>query len=635
MVLYFVNILMYCSNKTPSTNVPSGTGLSQLASALESRTDPTLGLTEKGAVQHSVRNMTKITDLLVQLNACATHNEDRSYESTVVDLLTKLRAQSDGMDTTQVDVLKSFLFRTVAHTRDCRRDGKGRGSRDPAYYIWMQMVTMFPAWRAELKDMLHPFIRKYGSQGDINRLWKYAGETLSDDSGCLVQNWLVDFWVELMEAMELQMRDGRIPCDLTAKYLPREGKQFSHMAKLVAKKFCQKKRINCTHSKVYRQLCSKANRRLNTTEIMMCDRRFKEIKFSNVPGRCLSKNRLAWENLSKDSCMRSTDPDRVECASNYHTHLESLSAPDSKGAKGTSMFITEICGQLMNHPSASDRKLFEAQFEDHRKELMRFANEQGMDLGKFFSQFVLLADFSGSMEGPPMNLACALALFMTSLAKGPFKDRFLSFESSPRFVNLSEGTSVTQKAAICKSSPWGGSTDFYAAHVQILEGIEQVFRNGQQAGMTYDELKELVLSMNPKVLMTISDMDFDAASTNGYGTNTSHDAWKPLHSKLVDLYARKGMELIGEQLPLGMMLYWNASNTSGSPVVASTPNALFVSGYSTSIFKTFMSSGLEGLQSFTPWSYLESTLMDEWYDDAMKGHTPLPTEGLAVKIEDV
>ena len=62
---------------------------------------------------------------------------------------------------------------------------------------------------------------------------------------------------------------------------------------------------------------------------------------------------------------------------------DSLSAPDSKGAKGTSLFITEICGKLMDRPSESDRKLFEAQFDDHRKELIRSAKESGMDLGEF------------------------------------------------------------------------------------------------------------------------------------------------------------------------------------------------------------------------------------------------------------
>ena len=625
---------MYYSNKTPSTNVPNGTGLSQLASALGSRTDPTLGLTENGAVQYLVHNMTKINDLLVQLNAGATHDANRSFEPLVDALLTKLCAQSKGMNTTQVDVLKSLLFRTVAHTRDCRRDGKGRGSRDPAYYIWMRMVTMFPAWHAELKDMLHPFIRKYGSQGDINRLWKYTGTALSGDSCRLVQNWLVDFWVELMEAMELQMRDGRVPCNLTAKYLPREGKQFGHLAKLVANKFCERKGIGHAQSKVYRKLCSKANNLLKTTETLMCERRFNEIEFSNVPGRCLVKNRLAWQNLTKYSDIRSDDIDREECASNYYKHVESLSAPDSKGAKGTSMFITEICGKLMNHPSASDRKLFEAQFEDHRKELMRSAKEHGMDLGEFLSNFVVLCDFSSSMAGEPMNLACALALLVTSLAKGPFKDRFLSFETKPQFVDLSEGTSVTQKAAICAQSPWGGSTNFYAAHEEILECVEQVFRNGQQTGMNSDELKVLVHSTNPKIMMVVSDMQYNAAAGNGYASVGSHDMYKSMHAKLVDLYAKVGMKLIGEELKMPMMLYWNARNTRGSPVVASTPNALFVSGYSTSIFKTFMSSGLEGLENFTPWSYLETTLMDEWYDDAMKGRTPLPTEGLDVKISE-
>ena len=220
---------MSCFTSTSSNSVPNGTPLAQLASALSARIDPTLGPTEKGGVQHIVDFMTDLRDLLVQLNACATHEKPRkndtprSYEPTVDDLLAKLSAQYGGMDSKEQQKLKSYLFRIVAHTRDCRREGKGRGSRDPAYYIFMKMVEMFPAWRAELKDMLHPFILKYGSQGDINGMWQYAGTALSGDSRRLVQNWLVDFWVELMEAMALQMRDGRVPVSLTAKYLPFGG----------------------------------------------------------------------------------------------------------------------------------------------------------------------------------------------------------------------------------------------------------------------------------------------------------------------------------------------------------------------------------------------------------------------------
>ena len=194
-------------------------------------------------------------------------------------------------------------------------------------------------------------------------------------------------------------------------------------------------------------------------------------------------------------------------------------------------------------------------------------------------------------------------------------------------MDLSAGTSVTQKAAICvnpRLSPWGGSTNFMKAHERILECVAMVFRDGRSAGMSDEDLKELVHATLPKVFLVVSDMQFDSAATSGYGSVSSHDMWKPMHGKLVDLYARKGMELIGEPLRLPTMVYWNARNTGGSPVVASTPGALFVSGYSTSIFKTFMSSGLEGLQSFTPWSYLKATLEDSWYDDAEKGRVPLP-----------
>ena len=88
------------------------------------------------------------------------------------------------------------------------------------------------------------------------------------------------------------------------------------------------------------------------------------------------------------------------------------------------------------------------------------------------------------------------------------------------------------------------------------------------------------------------------------------------------------MELTGSPFELPTMVYWNASPGQGSPVVSSTPGAVFVSGYSTNLFKTFMTSGIDGLKKFTPWSFLHQTLMNEWYDDSSQGRFPPATKGL-------
>lgn len=584
----------------------------------EANMDPTLGLGENGALEHKVIRSNEITDLITLL-ANVLHDKTRSFQSSVDIILGKICAKSNGMHPARMNVIMEILMRTIAYIRDARREGMGKGSRDPAYYIFLKTVELFPAWRAKLKDFLHPFFRKYGSLGDANRLWKYAGTVLSGNLRRDVQRWIRDFLAKMTEVLRLQMENGRIPLSLIAKWLPREGKMYHHLAKQVAIEWARRYGHPPNKAfKLYRQVCSKGNKLINTVETLMCGRKFGQIDFNKVPGRCLAMHTLAWQNKNKDGSARSHRRGRVLCANHYKTWIDSLSDSNSKGAKGTSMFITEICRRMMAGPSLSDRKLLNAMFDDQKKELMRFAQGNSMDLGEFLSHFVVLADFSGSMAGDPMNLACALAIFVTSMAKGPFKDRFISFETNPQFVDLSCAHDTTAKARVCSTSPWGGSTNFYSAHKLILKCIETVFIDAMSDGMSKKDLEKLVLSTLPSVFLVVSDMQFDAA-----GGCT----WDTMHQALVKPYADEGMRLIGKPLQLPTMLYWNARNTGGAPVVAKTRGALMVSGYSTSLIKNFMALGLDGLMNCTPWGALEKTLRNPWYDDATNGRMPLETVG--------
>lgn len=561
----------------------------------------TKGINEKGAIEHKVDYLSDLHDIFVGINNFANHS--RGFESNLLSLTNKLGKTSYH----DQEYIKEIMLRMMAHTRDCRKDGMGRGSRAPTMLLFVEMYRHFPALREDLKNFLHPLCRHYGSLGDLNRLAEYVkkSDLSSVDKNTIVE-WIVDMWVDLITSSKKLFDDEIKQTDLTAKHAPREKKQFDWLAKKIACKLFTGGDI-AFKMKCYRKLINPINKTLDTTEIKMCDSGYSMIDYGKVPGRCLAKNRKAFLNVTKTGTVRSTDIDRVEGGDLYRDWLASLSGPSSKGAKGTSMFITELAHKLTYNNLKEDTVLFEAQWNDQVENLKQSAASYGLDLGEFFSNFVMLLDFSGSMQGEPMNLALAMAAFVGPLMKGPFKDKFISFESRPRFIDMSKGETISQKLNICARSPWGGSTDFAAAHRMILDIINQQANSGAS--------KEMVTGMIPKFFLVVSDMQFDAASGR-YGGKS----WETVHESLVRMWSDVGLELYGEPFKMPTMIYWNArSNTSGMPVTSNTKDAVMVSGYSTSVLKSFMVHGIEALQKFTPWKNLEETLMHEWYNKAVEG----------------
>ena len=96
-----------------------------------------------------------------------------------------------------------------------------------------------------------------------------------------------------------------------------------------------------------------------------------------------------------------------------------------------------------------------------------------VDLGKL----VPLVDVSGSMSGTPMEVAIALGILVSECTAPAFRDRLLTFETRPSWVDLSDCTSLRTKVQKTQAAPWGGSTDFEAA----CERAHPRFGGGGQA----------------------------------------------------------------------------------------------------------------------------------------------------------
>ena len=629
-------------NTFKDTSAPSAHfGLAAMAAALENTSSiaPTVGLNEKGdagAAEHKYGFLTELEDLFVALNNSANHTAgfEKSLETILAALVSGMKANPQLHR-----VASELMLRMMAHIRDCRKEGMGKGSRDPTMFTWMYLYENHPKMRPQLTVFMDHWLLKYGCVRDARQMWldvcivggKFAGMFSVETCG-QVEALVLAWFVKMHRHLTTTENSEHI---LAAKWFPSESKRkgkdgkkriapISVLARKIAKVVFSEAENNPQRYKLYRQSISKLRAKLKLVETAMCARKHGEIEHAHVPGRASSKYRKAFEFTNMDVTAKRelsiSDPSyyasRQKCASKRAEFLGAVSRGE-KSAKGTSLFITELAARLSERVSSSDQALYEGMFRDQVKNLEECALKNGIDMGEFLGQFVCLLDFSGSMSGVPMDLARGLACLLTPLAKGPFKGKFISFETTPRFVNLmvdGPSTTPTRMLEVANRSPWGGSTNFEKAHQLILDKIVETVG---KMGLSYEQACEML----PRFFLVVSDMQFDAAAGSGY-SESSYERYTPMHNILQSMYRNCGEKLFGsgKGFKLPTMIYWNArADTGGMPVVAKTPGAMMVSGYSSGIVKTLLTAGADALADFTPWAHLKSTLMNEWYDQAVAG----------------
>ena len=582
---------------------------------------------ENGTLEHSLKNLSKVQDIFVGLNGFTTHSpgSDARIKSLLAELKSKLNVPS----------VRSAVFvlmvRFLAHVRDCRKQGLGKGERLPAWVIFGWLWDTYSEKSEFLQIVFRNLYSKYGSIGDLTKMYRMIDTTVSDQHHQkTLREFIVSEWVSLLSPL----KEDATPKDLACKWAPREKSHDSAFAKKIAMGLYPHVTGAGKRLRLYRKLLAGANKKLETVEIKMCDSKFAEIEHAKIPGRAGLKYCKAFGR--EENAKGVASEDRKVGKKHYLEFIESLKKPDSKGAKGTSVFITEIANILMvdqgrfasggsypamKYSELSAKKKTEvdlatAMWNDQVKNLTEKAAENGIDLGDFFGNFMCMLDFSGSMTGDPLNLAAAMGTFIAPLQNGPFKNKFLTFESKPRFGDLTGCETPFDQIQKMSTYPWGGSTDFEKAHQLILTALESV-----KDTMTADELEGVL----PKFFLVVSDMQFNVA-TGRYGAS-----FETMHETLARMYAEAGKRMIGRPFKLPTMIYWNArGDTSGMPVTSTTEGAMFVSGFSTSVLKTFLTSGVDELVSMTPWSYLEKTINDEFYDHILTG-----TELEVVDVEEV
>jgi hypothetical protein len=364
--------------------------------------------------------------------------------------------------------------------------------------------------------------------------------------------------------------------------------------------------------KAYRRLISDLSKALDVTELKMCSQRYAEIDFAKVPSLCANRFRKAFLNeLCSHPRFQSTSShfnkriaaagpmtpeqqvtgnrfpdveDRVKCRQNLRTALL-----EEKSIKGKQLMPHELVHQLFStQVYGLELELYKAQWdrvkeavleqcskkatkdkEEEEKEEEKVGGQGSassvnvggvaVDLGKV----VPLCDVSGSMSGEPMEVCIALGMLVSELNHPAFRDRVITFETSPTWVNLAGCTDLQQKVETLKRAPWGGSTNFMAAIEMILEVV----------------VKNSLPATDIPDLLVFSDMQFDQAGPFGL---THYELMKKK-------FAEAGHRICGAPYELPRIIFWNLrGDTRGYPCAADAPNVQMLSGFSPSLLKLLL-----------------------------------------------
>jgi len=501
-------------------------------------------------------------------------------EENIVDGLKKI-IYCSNTNIPDYDILLEDAFVLAFMSRNIRG---GKGERD----IGKIMFKTLYAEKPDIMNNLLDLIPHYGCWNDIFKIWD--------------ENWSIVIKTKLTEIIVKQLAqdeddmENKKSISLLAKWIPRQTRQV-HIASHIAHILFPNETNYSSRMKLYRQKIVKLNKYLNTVEINQCSKHWSDIKPSSVPGRAMFRYKNAFLNLKKGDEKEPRyplDQDRITCAENFRNHMKEVLIGKGKVNAVNTVLPSEIYKNIISNMSAceDEKNINRAQWKMIRDDLKAS--------GKF-DKFCALCDFSGSMCGDPKLVSASLGILLSEISVGPGKNKIMTFDSTPQWIQFPDTDDVYEKAKILNESSLGQglSTDFQKAMELIISDLK----------INCTPIEEA-----PTDLIVFTDMEWDAAcgsdeisnyTSNIYRHHVKTKPWQT-HVEMI----RESFKCIGYNMP--RIIIWNLRATAGDfHAQADTEGVLMYSGWSPSIFKQLVK---DGFKVQTPYDGLRQQLDDSMYD---------------------
>ena len=467
-----------------------------------------------------------------------------------------------------IDFITKFKY--IFYVRDILQ---GMGERRTGRLLLKSMALKYPE---STMAILH-LIPVYGRWDDI--LCLYGIHTYIDRA-------ITDFVKQTLIADCENAKAGK-STTLLAKWLPSVN---SHCKETARNGHAMAMRLGLS-DRDYRKTLSALREYLNIVECNMSAKNYAKIDYSKVPSLAALKYKKAF--------MRN-DMDR------YQKYLDALTAGD-KSVKVNA--ATTMPHEILHKYNMINRYDFGWSNRSRRggreDALLEAAWKAMMKNAPEISSTIVVCDSSGSMMThvggtniQAIEISNALAIYFAERLTGPFKDKFITFSSSPEFVNLTSCHTLHEK--LVEASRYDDCSN---------TNLEAVFDLILTTAQTHN-LKQQDLPAN---VLIISDMEFDSLASSQYwylaprDRKRFFDAIAASQTKLFDAIAAK-YEAAGYKMP--KLIFNNVCSRTGTiPITQNENGVVLISGFSKNIVQMIMSEEVD------PWNALLSVLNGPRYDE--------------------
>ena len=347
---------------------------------------------------------------------------------------------------------------------------------------------------------------------------------------------------------DIRDRGENKPISLLAKWLPSENassKETKAMAKYIQTNWHFTPRM-------YRKVLSNLRAYLDVVECKMSANNWDEVNYETVPSKA---------NLNYNAAFLKHDEER------RREFLGKVSKGESK-INAKTLMPYEI---VHKYGVRASRYFTGVKYNEY--------NESLELLWKGLPQYVLnnvlvVRDGSGSMtcgcgKVCPLDVATALAIYAAEHNKGVWKDKFITFSNRPKFIDLSDCSTLLDKLEKTYREDECSNTDIFATMKLILDVA--VKNNLPQRDI-------------PPILI-LSDMQFDGRWFNFSDT---------LFESIGKMYANWGYSL-------PKIIFWNLSEEYNKtiPLQQNELGLILISGFNTNLFNMVMSNEINPYKALT------------------------------------
>ncbi len=493
-------------------------------------------------------------------------------------------------------------FVLAFHARNIRG---GKGERDVFQTLFKTLYLEKP----KIAQKCLPLISHYGCWNDVFEFAESAPDSAEHVLSMVVEQFKKDNTTPEGQSISL-----------LAKWAPRESK-YPQLMKSLAYMMFPTVKFHSSKMKVYRKMVSRLNARINTVERLMCDDRWDEIKPETVPGRAGKLYNRAFLNLpsthygDSDTVQNTIiyrkpdDPKRMACREHFTEHYAKAAEGKAKVHGATTLFPHEVVKRVLNSSNQTEEE------KNHLRGVWRGFVEKLQKAGGL-GRSIFMSDFSGSMQSSsagdiPYLVSMALGILGSETCTEEFKNKLMSFDSTPNWHIFPEGGDIFEKVQSIQRSGLGVglSTDFQKAMDLVLETLKaKRVRPGQE----------------PENLIVLTDMNWDAAygssETSSYTGNTYRhvvktESWQTHVEMIKEAFKRAGEDMwgTGQGFVPPRIVIWNlaASPQTDYHAQADVPGVAMLSGWSPTQFEVLQK---EGPRQLTAMEILRLELDDAKYD---------------------